>query len=139
MPVHYAEFTVHANARVHARLNPDTVVADVTVVAQVWWNYPMIPGGVSARSANSSNSNNSDKSGKDQACTGSPATGGAAHLGPSSLTCPFHELPNVVMTPHMSGWTEEQEVRKAQQMASNILAVGEGRPPSFIVREPRDQ
>jgi len=33
---------------------------------------------------------------------------------------PFHELPNVTMTPHSSGWTSEQEVRKVAQVAHNV-------------------
>merc|ERR1712113_1235020 len=30
---------------------------------------------------------------------------------------PFHELSNVTMTPHSSGWTSEHEVRKVAQVA----------------------
>ena len=46
---------------------------------------------------------------------------GCEQVQPSSF--PFHELPNCVMTPHMSGWTHEQEQRKIAQLASNIKAV----------------
>jgi phosphoglycerate dehydrogenase-like enzyme len=37
---------------------------------------------------------------------------------PSAL--PFHELTNVVMTPHMSGWTDGTIRRRQQVMADNI-------------------
>jgi len=47
---------------------------------------------------------------------------------------PFHELDNVVMTPHSSGWSAEQEERKVEQIASNLAAVAAGQPPSFILR-----
>jgi len=46
---------------------------------------------------------------------------------------PFHELDNVVMTPHLSGWSREQEARKAAQMAANFGAVAEGRTPGFLL------
>jgi phosphoglycerate dehydrogenase-like enzyme len=45
---------------------------------------------------------------------------------PSRL--PFHTLRNVVMTPHMSGWTDGTIRRRQQTIATNInaLARGEG-------------
>ena len=45
---------------------------------------------------------------------------------PASL--PFHELDNVIMTPHMSGWTHGTVKRRQLTMARNInkLAKGEG-------------
>lgn len=53
---------------------------------------------------------------------------------PSEL--PFHELPTdrLVMTPHLSGWTAEQEVRKTEQMAANLEAVALGCTPRFLLR-----
>jgi len=43
----------------------------------VWYRYPMLPG------------------------TGMGAgDGSSTHLGPSSVACPFHTLPNCVMSPH---------------------------------------
>jgi phosphoglycerate dehydrogenase-like enzyme len=46
-----------------------------------------------------------------------PAPGGGGCM-PSAL--PFHELTNVVMTPHMSGWTDGTIRRRQQVMADNI-------------------
>jgi len=40
------------------------------------------------------------------------------HGAPSDL--PFHTLPNLVMTPHMSGWTTGTIRRRQQAMAENI-------------------
>jgi len=48
---------------------------------------------------------------------------------------PFHELTNVVMTPHCSGWTAEQEVRKREQVVSNIAAVASGELPLHCLRQ----
>ena len=39
-------------------------------------------------------------------------------LAPSAL--PFSDLPNVVMTPHMSGWTMGTIRRRQETMAENI-------------------
>jgi phosphoglycerate dehydrogenase-like enzyme len=38
---------------------------------------------------------------------------------PSKL--PFHTLRNIVMTPHMSGWTDGTIRRRQQLIADNIL------------------
>jgi len=51
---------------------------------------------------------------------------------PSAL--PFHTLPNVVMTPHMSGWTSGTIHRRQQTMADNIGRRAEGRPCLNVVR-----
>jgi phosphoglycerate dehydrogenase-like enzyme len=45
---------------------------------------------------------------------------------PSALD--FAGLPNVVMTPHMSGWTKGTVQRRQQTMADNILRLAGGRP-----------
>lgn len=45
---------------------------------------------------------------------------------PSRL--PFHELPNLVMTPHMSGWTNGTVRRRQQTMADNIRRLSKGEP-----------
>lgn len=45
---------------------------------------------------------------------------------PSAL--PFHRLPNVVMTPHMSGWTNGTVRRRQETIAANIQRLAEGRP-----------
>jgi phosphoglycerate dehydrogenase-like enzyme len=43
---------------------------------------------------------------------------------------PFHELPNVLMTPHVSGWTEGMLAARAQLIAENIRRTAEGMPPA---------
>ena len=42
---------------------------------------------------------------------------------------PFHELSNVLMTPHISGWTEGMMDARAQLIADNITRVTRGEPP----------
>lgn len=44
-------------------------------------------------------------------------------------TRPFHELDNVIMTPHASGWTEGMLVARAKLIAANIARTGRGEPP----------
>ena len=44
-------------------------------------------------------------------------------------TQPFHELPNVIMTPHVSGWTEGMLEARAKIIADNILRTARGEPP----------
>jgi phosphoglycerate dehydrogenase-like enzyme len=53
--------------------------------------------------------------------TGPGATAPAHH--------PFHALPNVLMTPHMSGWTEGMMEARAKVIAENIARVARGEPP----------
>jgi len=50
---------------------------------------------------------------------------------------PFHELPNVVMTPHMSGWTAGTIIRRKQTIADNIGRRAAGRPCVNVVRPAR--
>jgi len=45
---------------------------------------------------------------------------------PSAL--PFHELPNVVMTPHIAGWTEGTFQHRWQVIAENLRRLGSGEP-----------
>lgn len=52
---------------------------------------------------------------------------------PSAL--PFHELNNIVMTPHMSGWTSGTVRRRQQTIADNINRRLEGRECLNIVRK----
>lgn len=54
-----------------------------------------------------------------------PAAAGAAQ--PS--TQPFHELGNVLMTPHVSGWTEGMIEARATLIADNIERAARGEPP----------
>jgi phosphoglycerate dehydrogenase-like enzyme len=44
-------------------------------------------------------------------------------------TQPFHELPNVIMTPHVSGWTEGMLEARAKIIADNIARTARGEPP----------
>jgi phosphoglycerate dehydrogenase-like enzyme len=41
-------------------------------------------------------------------------------------TLPFHELPNVLMTPHVSGWTDGMLDARAKTIAENIRRVSSG-------------
>ncbi|MEO8133367.1 MAG: 2-hydroxyacid dehydrogenase [Betaproteobacteria bacterium] len=54
---------------------------------------------------------------------------------PSAL--PFHTLPNLLMTPHMSGWTGGTIHRRQQTMAENIARRADGRPCINVVRPAR--
>lgn len=47
---------------------------------------------------------------------------------PHPGTLPFHDLPNLTMTPHMSGWTHGTISRRRAEMAENVnrLARGDG-------------
>lgn len=60
---------------------------------------------------------------------------GEPNILPSKL--PFHELSNVLMTPHMSGWTSGTISRRQQTMADNIRRCLEGAALSNVVREGR--
>jgi len=44
-------------------------------------------------------------------------------------TRPFHELPNVLMTPHVSGWTDGMLEVRAGVIAENIRRTSRGEPP----------
>ena len=47
---------------------------------------------------------------------------------------PFHELPNVLMTPHVSGWTEGMLQARVRLIADNIARISRGeRPDNLIV------
>ena len=47
---------------------------------------------------------------------------------------PFHELPNVLMTPHVSGWTDGMLEVRAKLIAENIDRISQGPPPLNLVR-----
>lgn len=56
--------------------------------------------------------------------------------GPGSAlpaTQPFHELPNVIMTPHVSGWTEGMLAARAKLIADNIERTARGQPPLNLI------
>ena len=42
---------------------------------------------------------------------------------PISPARPFHELPNVLMTPHVSGWTDGMLEARAKLIAENIRRI----------------
>ncbi len=42
---------------------------------------------------------------------------------------PFHELPNVLMTPHVSGWTDGMLEARAKVIAEDIHRAARGEPP----------
>jgi len=46
---------------------------------------------------------------------------------------PFHELPNVIMTPHCSGWTEGMVARRLAEVAGNINRFSRGEPLQNVV------
>jgi phosphoglycerate dehydrogenase-like enzyme len=48
-------------------------------------------------------------------------------------TRPFHELPNVLMTPHVSGATVGTLDNRAELTAENIARVAGGEPPLNLV------
>lgn len=48
-------------------------------------------------------------------------------------TQPIHELPNVIMTPHISGWTEGMLRARAKIIADNIERVARGAAPLNVV------
>jgi phosphoglycerate dehydrogenase-like enzyme len=45
----------------------------------------------------------------------------------------FQELPNVLMTPHVSGWTEGMLETRAQLIAENIHRVARGEAPAYLI------
>ena len=47
---------------------------------------------------------------------------------------PFHELPNVLMTPHVSGWTEGMMDARAGVIAENIHRTARGEAPVNLVQ-----
>lgn len=52
---------------------------------------------------------------------------------PSKL--PFHELANIIMTPHASGWTHNLTVRRCQGIAGNLNRLARGEPLINVVRK----
>lgn len=65
-----------------------------------------------------------------------PEASGAPTL-PSRL--PFHELDNIVMTPHMSGWTAGTIRRRQQTIADNINRLARGQRLVNVVREGKNE
>ena len=57
--------------------------------------------------------------------------GPGAQAQPGNL--PFHELDNIVMTPHMAGWTHGTITRRQHSMADNINRLARGTPLRNLV------
>jgi len=51
---------------------------------------------------------------------------------------PFHDLDNVLMTPHVSGWTEGQQLRRWARTGDNIEALMGGGDLINVIRQPSD-
>ena len=52
---------------------------------------------------------------------------------------PFHELPNVLMTPHVSAWTDGMLKARAQVIAENVRRITRHEPPvNLIASTPLD-
>lgn len=52
---------------------------------------------------------------------------------------PFGELDNIVMTPHIAGWTEPTAEHRWQFIAGNIDRIARAERPENVVWEPREQ
>jgi phosphoglycerate dehydrogenase-like enzyme len=48
---------------------------------------------------------------------------------------PFHELDNVIMTPHASGWTHNLTVRRCRGIADNLNRLARGEPLMNVVKK----
>src|SRR5258705_13933365 len=46
---------------------------------------------------------------------------------------PFHELDNVLMTPHVSGWTDGMLDARARLIADNVQRIARGEPPLNLI------
>jgi phosphoglycerate dehydrogenase-like enzyme len=49
----------------------------------------------------------------------------------------FRKLPNVLMTPHVSGWTHGMLDRRMRQVAENLARLSRSEPLLHVVREAR--
>ena len=58
-----------------------------------------------------------------------PTTPGAA----LPATQPFHQLGNLIMTPHVSGWTEGMLAARAKLIADNIERIARGESPLNVI------
>ena len=52
---------------------------------------------------------------------------------PAPARLPFHDLPNVLMTPHLSAWTEGTVSRRARLLAENVNRVRRGEPGLNVI------
>ncbi len=56
------------------------------------------------------------------------------NAGPLPSRLPFHELDNILMTPHLSGWTHGTRRRRRATMAANLERLARGEPLVNLVR-----
>lgn len=49
---------------------------------------------------------------------------------------PFHELPNVIMTPHIAGWTVETFQHRWASIDENLRRLAAGKPLINVVKSP---
>jgi phosphoglycerate dehydrogenase-like enzyme len=61
----------------------------------------------------------------------------AANPDPRPSAYPFHELPNVMMTPHSSQWTEQMMDRRWDMIVANLRRLHRGEPLQDVVRPGR--
>jgi len=61
----------------------------------------------------------------------------ASNPSPRPSAMPFHELPNVMMTPHSSQWTEQMMDRRWDMIVSNLSRLRRGEPLQDVVRAGR--
>jgi phosphoglycerate dehydrogenase-like enzyme len=58
----------------------------------------------------------------------------AADPNPRPSAYPFHALPNVMMTPHSSQWTEQMMDRRWDMIVANLRRLHRGEPLRDVVR-----
>lgn len=54
----------------------------------------------------------------------------------SPAAAPFHELDNVIMTPHVAGWTDNTAEYRASEVAANVRRLQAGEPLVNVVHAP---
>lgn len=59
-----------------------------------------------------------------------------SNRGPAPWNFPFHELDNVLLTPHASGWTDGLMPRRNRIIAANLDRLARGEPLINLVRAP---
>jgi len=64
-----------------------------------------------------------------------PRPGGTLDMNPRPSIYPFHELGNIIMTPHFSALTEGADDRRWQNIARNLDLVARGERPTTAVMD----
>jgi phosphoglycerate dehydrogenase-like enzyme len=57
----------------------------------------------------------------------------ASHDATLPANQPFHELANVIMTPHVSGWTDGMLAARSKMIAENIERTARGELPLNLI------